>query len=138
MHATVMVSSGMVFVLLGFVLTGGPMLVTDWVRARRQEMVARQIALTDALDARLGALVAPVVTKPLFGQWEVRIDAPSQWSAVQCEVLAVIDEVFSRVDGATPSAYRVVLRIMPDGRRAARSGSSMTLHVDTLAPAAGR
>ena len=138
MHAVVMLLSGMAFVLLGFVLFGGPMLVTDWVRARRQEMIARQITLTDALDGRLGALVAPVVTKPLFGPWEVRIAAPLQWSAIQCGVLAVIDEVFSRVEGTNPSSYRIVLSITPDGRRAAGSGSSVKLHVDTLAPAAAR
>ena len=138
MHAVVMVLSGMAFVLLGFVLVGGPMFVTDWVRARRQEMIARQITLTDALDGRLGVFIAPVVMKPFFGPWEVRIEAPLQWPAIQCEVLAVIDEVFSRVEGTTPGSYRIVLSIAPDGRHVGSPGSSVRLHTDTLAPAAGR
>jgi hypothetical protein len=138
MHAVVLALSGVAFVFLAFALVGGPMFVTDWVRARRQEMIARQITLTDALDGRLGVFVAPVVVKPLFGPWEVRVTAPVQWSAIQCGVLAVIDEVFSRVDGKNPDSYRIVLSITPDGRRAAGSGSSVKLHVDTLVPAAGR
>jgi hypothetical protein len=138
MDAVVKVVSGMLFVLLGFSLMGGPMLLTDWVRARRQDMIARQITLTDALDGRFGVLVAPVVTKPLFGPWEVRIALPSQWSAIQGGMLAVIDEVFARVDGTNPSSYRVVLSITPNGRRAAGSGSSVKLHADTLASAVGR
>ncbi len=138
MHTVVMVLSGIAFVLLGFVLVGGPMFVTDWVRARRQEMIALQITLTDALDGRLGVLVAPVVTKPFFGPWEVRIAAPLQWPAIRCGVLAVIDEVLSRVEGTNPGFYRIVLSIAPEGRRATSSGSSVKLHVDTLAPAAGR
>ena len=138
MDAVVKIVSGMVFALLGFSLMGGPMLLTDWVRARRQEVIARQITLTDALDGRFGVLVAPMVTKPLFGPWEVRIAVPLQWSAIQGGMLAVIDEVFARADGTNPSSYRIVLSVTPDGRRTAGSGSSVTLHADTLASAVGR
>ena len=138
MDAVVKVVSGVVFVLLGFSLMGGPMLLTDWVRARRQDMIARQITLTDALDGRFGVRVAPVVTKPLFGPWEVRIAVPLQWSAIQGGMLAVIDEVFARFDGTEPSSYRIVLSVTPDGRRAADSGSPVKLHADTLASAVGR
>lgn len=138
MDAVVTVVSGTVFVLLGFSLMGGPMLLTDWVRARRQDMIARQITLTDALDGRFGVLVVPVVTKPIFGPWEVRIAGPLQWSAIHGGMLAVIDEVFARADGTNPSSYRIVLSVTPDGRRAAGAVSSVKLHADTLAPAVGR
>ncbi|HEY6553497.1 MAG TPA: hypothetical protein VI669_09085 [Vicinamibacteria bacterium] len=138
MDAVVKVVSAMVFVLLGFSLMGGPMFLADWLRARRQDVIARQITLTDALDGRFGVLVAPVVTKPLFGPWEVRIAVPLQWSAIQGGMLAVIDEVFVRVDGTNPSSYRIVLSVTPDGRRAAGSGSSVKLHADTLASAVSR
>jgi hypothetical protein len=105
-----------IFVLLGFVLVGGPMFVTDVARARRQAMIARQIALTDALDNRLGPLVAPVVTKPFIGPWEVRIAAPPLGSAMLARMIAVIHDVFSADGDGEPSRFRIVLSLNQDTR----------------------
>lgn len=138
MDTDVAVLSGAMFVLLGFVLLGGPMFVADWIRARRQAVIVRQVALTEALDARLGALVAPVVRKPLRGPWEVRLSVPMLQPAVLARILAAIDEVFSDVGTRSPSAYRIVLWVAPDVRRAAGRGSLVGMPVDTLLPAAGR
>jgi hypothetical protein len=90
------------------------MLLADWVRSRRQSVIMRQIALTDALDGRLGAVVAPVVTKPLFGLWEVRIAVPLLGSAMLARIISVTHEVFSGVKGKHPSSYRMILSIKPD------------------------
>jgi len=59
-----------------FLWIGAPILLRGWLRSRRQEAIQRQIALTDAIDARLGPIVSPVVTKPLWGLWRVRIARP--------------------------------------------------------------
>lgn len=96
--------------LLGFALVGGPMLLVDWFRKRRQEAIDRQIALTDAIDGRLGAIVSPVVRKPLWGPWEIQIAVPFIRSAAVGKVLSVVDEVFSSVEGMDSSSYRIVLR----------------------------
>ena len=118
MDIGVMVVNVAAVVLLGCTLVGGPMVLADWVRRRRQVVTARQITLTDALDAQFGALVAPVVTKPLFGQWEVRIVVPSTGSAVLARIIAVTDDVFAGVEGAPPVRYRLVLRFTPTAWRA--------------------
>jgi hypothetical protein len=99
--------------ILGLVLFGGP-LVVDWVRSRREEAVARQISLTDALDGRLGPLVAPVVRRPLWGPWEIRMDVSIPGLGAMDAILPVVDDLFS----PDTRPYRIVLvpHDSPDGR----------------------
>ena len=118
MNAGVMVISAAASVLLGSTLVGGPMVLADWMRTRRQALIARQIALTDALDAQFGALLTPVVTKPLFGPWEVRIAVPPPGSPVLARIIAVTDAVFASVEGTRPMRYRMDLRVTPTARLA--------------------
>jgi hypothetical protein len=111
MQAGVMVVSGAAFVLLGFALVGGPMLLVDWCRRRRQTAIERQIALTDALDGQLGPIVAPVVKKPLFGPWEIQIAVPFLRAASVARILSVVDAVFARAEGSSPRSYRIFLNV---------------------------
>jgi hypothetical protein len=103
--------------LLGVVLTGLPFIVTGSLLAlanrrerRRQTAVNRQIALTDAIHARLGAAVAPVVRSLRGGRWQVDIAVPFERPAVVASVLTVVDEAFA-LPG--PATYEVVLRPSP-------------------------
>jgi len=128
-NATVMVFGGVTLVLFLFVLCGGPMFLVDWLRKRRQEEIARQIALTDAIDGQLGAAVAPVVTKPFFGPWEIRIAVPLHQSGKVARILSVVDEVFPGVEGARSRPYRLFLTARPDpppGTRGSRRPGSAT------------
>lgn len=90
-------------------------------RTRRRAEVARQIALTDALHARLGAVVAPFVRRRRH-RWEIAVAVPFERPVVVTGVLATVDEMFG---GAT---YEVVLRRQtapapaPRTRRAAPLG----------------
>jgi hypothetical protein len=121
MQASVMVVSGAAFVLLLFVLVGGPMRLADWSRKRRQQETARQIALTDALDGQLGAIVSPVVRKPLFGPWQIQIAVPFHRSATVARILSVVDKVFPDVDGAGSRHYQIFLSAKPDSLRETRA-----------------
>ena len=118
METGVMMTSTGAFVALVFTMIGGPMVLVDWARKRREMVVARQIALTDALDARFGAIVAPVVARPLFGSWEVRIAMPFLRSTVLAQMLSVIDDVFADGEAMPSSAYRITLTVAQDSRRA--------------------
>lgn len=62
----------------------------------RHAEIARQIALTDALHARLGALVAPVVRRRGH-RWQVSVAVPQEDGGVVAALLDTIDEVFGRV-----------------------------------------
>jgi hypothetical protein len=85
-----------------FVTLAAVLLVIEWRQRRRTEEIRRQIALTDALHARLGALVAPVVRRRLR-VWQVEVAVPVERPAVMAAVLEVVDQTFER------GAYEVVL-----------------------------
>ncbi len=118
MDAVVTILSVTGFLLLVFTIIGGPMILVDRTRNRQAAVIARQIALTDALDGRLGVIVAPTVTKSVFGSWEVRIAMPFLRSTVLARMLAVIDDVFADGEAVSPSAYRIILTVAQDARRA--------------------
>ena len=92
-----------------FLWIGAPILLVGWFRSRRQEATQRQIALTDAIDARLGAIVSPVVTKPLWGPWRVRIAMPLTRPMPVSRILAITHGVLSTPDGVSPDRYRIIL-----------------------------
>ena len=82
--------------LLGIVITAAPLAAVlgllAWTSRRerlRGEVVARQIALTDAVHERLGAVVAPVVRRRRRGGWQVRIAVPFERPAVTEALLAI-------------------------------------------------
>ena len=102
-------------VVLGFV---GSAILPGWVRRRRGESARRQIVLTDALDATLGPIVAPVVTWPPWGPWRIEIAAPLARPITVGRILAVTRRALAS-DGMAPDAYRVVLCDRPDSTRVA-------------------
>ncbi len=85
-------------------------------RARRREaMVARQVRLTDAIAAELGAVVAPVVTRPRRGPWRIEIRVPIGQPAIVSRIVAIAHDALTR-DGA--SRYELVLTPGMTPRRA--------------------
>jgi hypothetical protein len=74
----------------------------DRSRTRRDAEIGRQIALTDAIHARLGAVVAPVVRRRRAG-WTIAVAVPFERPAVMDGVLASVNEEFGR------SHYDIVL-----------------------------
>jgi hypothetical protein len=104
--------------VIGLMLAASPMILTvalvaaaDRRQQRVQAEIERQIALTDALHARLGALLAPVVRRR-GGVWQVSVALPVERPAVSA-VLAAADEVFGR------AAYELRLRQRTDDAPAA-------------------
>jgi len=106
--------------LYGLLLVGGPMVLLDRLRNRRHEAIRRQIALTEAIDSRLGAIVAPVVKKPLWGPWQIQIAVPLTRPATVGRILAVAHKVFSAADGKIAGRYRIVLTAKQEPNRKER------------------
>ncbi len=105
---------GLVVAGMPFVVVSGLLVMLERRQERTAADVARQIALTDALHARLGALVAPVVRRRRR-LWQIEIAVPVEQPAVVASVLATVDEVFGRV------AYEVRLRRQSPPAAAARA-----------------
>jgi hypothetical protein len=117
---TVQTLFGMTVVsLLAFLWIGAPIILTSWLRKRRQETVRRQIALTDAIDGQLGMIVAPVVKQPLWGPWQVQLAVPFTQPGAAARILAVAHDVLSALDGVSQTPYQVVLTPKPEPVRQA-------------------
>jgi hypothetical protein len=118
--------------LLGIVITAAPLAAVlgllAWTSRRerlRGEVVARQIALTDAVHERLGAVVAPVVRRRRRGGWQVRITVPFERPAVTEALLAIALEAFTPLSH-DPRSVEIVLtrQSAPAGTAAATSAGT--------------
>jgi hypothetical protein len=78
---------------------------TTWGARGRAVIVRRQIEPTDAIDRELGARVAPVVRRPYYGPWQIRIAGPFPRRAVGPRVLDIVLAALERM----PGRYEVVL-----------------------------
>lgn len=119
MDAGIMVAGAAVFALFGFVLVGGPMILADWSRTRRQAATERQIALTDALDEQLGPIVSPVVTRPLFDPWQILLDVPLSRLATVGRIVVIVNEVVAGFEATREMPYHIILRVPKDSQQPA-------------------
>jgi glutathione S-transferase len=104
-------------------LFGGPVVLVDWLRKRREETIRRQIVLTEAIDGHFGAIVSPVVMvkRPIWGPWKILMAVPFARPAAVARILALANEVLSVADRMSPDRYEIVLTPKPDPNRAERS-----------------
>ena len=93
----------------------------DRRQQRRQAEVLRQIALTDALHARLGALVAPVV-RWRRRAWRVAVAVPFERPAIGAAVLATVQEMFGRVSYEVVLSRQAPVAPLPHAPRSAAVG----------------
>jgi hypothetical protein len=78
---------------------------------RRRDVQDRQIALTDGIHARLGAVAAPVVSRRRRG-WQIRMAVPFQHPAVTEALLAIVLEGFAPGD-RDPRSLEIILTCQP-------------------------
>ena len=86
----------------------GLLAIADRLHRRRLRVVARQVAVTDAIHREFGAIVAPVVSKRFWGPWTVFMALPPERWAMAGSLAAIAHRVVStseRRDGR----IRVVL-----------------------------
>ena len=74
----------------------GLLALAGWRDHRREAVLARQIRLTDAIADELGAIVAPLVAKPLGGPWRVEIQVPVGRPAVVSRIVAIAHDTLTR------------------------------------------
>ncbi len=84
----------------------------SWRERRRREVQARQIALTDTIHERLGAVAAPVVRRRRRG-WQVCVAVPGGRAAVTEALLTVVLEAFAPRD-RTERPVEIVVTRQPD------------------------
>jgi hypothetical protein len=77
----------------------------------RQDVCARQIALTDRIHARLGAVVAPVV-RYRRRTWQVSMAVPFESPATMEAVMEIVRVSFTPAD-RDPRPVEIILRRQP-------------------------
>jgi hypothetical protein len=102
-----MVSGVAVMVLMGLpiLIVLGLLELSAWRERVRVAAIEWQIALTDAIAEELGAVVAPVVRRGLWGPWRVEIPVPWARVTIVGRVLTTAHRVFSR----TRRPYELVI-----------------------------
>ncbi len=63
--------------------------LAERIRRVRDEVAARQVMVTEAIHRELGAVVAPVVKKRMWGPWQIFIAAPFARPAVVERAIAI-------------------------------------------------
>jgi hypothetical protein len=89
--------------------------VATWRQRWQEAEVARQIRLTDAIAAEMGAIVAPVVSRSFGGPWRVAIQVPFGRPLVVAQVVKIVHDTLARIDGGR---YELVLTSAAPSTRA--------------------
>jgi len=84
--------------LIPLVAIGMLLRLAERTQEKRDERIARQIEVTDAIHRELGAVVAPIVEKRRGGGLVVRMAVPFDHPELVATLLTVTDQVFSRHD----------------------------------------
>jgi hypothetical protein len=96
-------------VLLPLLFVVALLLLSDRFQRRAQATVVRQIEVTDAIHAELGAVVSPVVRHRLDGRWQVFIPVELDNSDTVTQVVRAARGVFDAHEATRPGRLEIVL-----------------------------
>ena len=108
--------------------------LADFVSARREASLGRQIALTNAIHRELGAVAAPVVSRRPGGGWLVSMAVPLDRPGTTAAIVRITERMFARDSGVdplrillTPAATRPVTGASAgsSGRRVGSAASAL-------------
>jgi hypothetical protein len=83
--------------------------IIDRRRAWRLAEVGRQIAVTDAIHAELGAVVAPIVRRRSGNRWRLEIAVPFHNLEMVTRVVESASRAFDVDERAEPGRFELVL-----------------------------
>jgi hypothetical protein len=114
------VAIGIVLVLLPLAFVLAVLGLAAWRDRRREEIVARQIMVTDAIHRHVGAVVAPTVEPRFFGPWRLRIAVPFQRPDVVVTIVEIAHHAMRAFSGrialASSKPMEIVLTPQEDAR----------------------
>ena len=95
--------------LMPFVLLIAALKLSSWRQRTRLDEIARQIAVTDAIHAELGAVVSPVVRRTLGHGWRLTIPVPLDRPDTVMQVVSAAYGVFSDPERTRSRRFEIVL-----------------------------
>ena len=85
------------------------LLVVGRIQRAREAEIGRQISVTDAIHAELGAVVSPVVKHRLGRGWRIEIAVPFERPAIVGRVVAIAHAAMLRAGARSAARVEVVL-----------------------------
>jgi hypothetical protein len=104
-----MIPSVVILVLIVAVLPFVALHLATRVQRARLDAVRRQIVVTDAIHAELGAVVAPTVRRRLGGRWQLLIPVPFDRPETIKRVIEVAYAAFGAPERADSGRFELVL-----------------------------
>jgi len=83
--------------------------LSTWRQRTRLAEISRQIAVTDAIHAALGAVVSPVVRKMLWRGWRLTIPVPLDRPDTVMQVVEAAYAAFGTAERARSGRFEIVL-----------------------------
>jgi hypothetical protein len=108
--------------------------LADFVSARREARLARQIALTNAIHRELGAVAAPVVSRGPGGGWLVSMAVPLDRPGTTAALVRITERMFAPA-GRCADPLRILLTPAATRPVAGTSAGSSGRRVGTTASA---
>jgi hypothetical protein len=109
MQSVVLSTLSLVVALSPIALIVAALWLSNWRQRLRLTEIARQIAVTDAIHAALGAVVSPVVRRTRWGGWRLTIPVPLDRPEIVTQVVEASYGAFSAPEGGKPARFEIVL-----------------------------
>lgn len=103
-------------VLLPGGLVAALLLVATARERARGRRIGLQVAVTDAIDGEIGAIVAPVVRRRFGGGWRVEVAVPVGEPAVVARIVSLAHAVVRRWEPASPVDVVLTPQAVETGR----------------------
>jgi hypothetical protein len=102
--------AGIAVALLPFAVVVGLLWLSGVIQRRRENILARQVELTDAIHRELGAVAAPTVRPGARGSWRVVMAVPETLGAL----VRITDRVISRAERAPGRRIEIAVTAGPE------------------------
>lgn len=109
MQSVVLSTLSLLVALFPIALLVAALGLSNWRQRMRLAEIARQIAVTDAIHAVLGAVVSPVVRRTLWGGWRLTIPVPLDRPDTVTQVVDAAYGAFSASERTKPGRFEIVL-----------------------------
>ncbi|MGH7346825.1 MAG: hypothetical protein ACREK4_18080 [Candidatus Rokuibacteriota bacterium] len=109
MQSGVLGTLSLLVALVPIALVVAALSLSSWRQRTRLAEIERQIAVTDAIHAVLGAVVSPVVRRSLRGGWRLAIPVPLDRPDTVVHIVEAACGVFSPSERAKPGRFEIVL-----------------------------
>jgi hypothetical protein len=114
MHTALMVIT---VTALPFVVVLALVWLSTAMQRAREEAVARQVEVTDAIHRELGAVVSPVVKKRLWGPWQLAIAVPLGRPETVGTVLGIASMTLASTARVEPRDLEIIVTPQEAGAR---------------------